>query len=713
MTTFTATYSPDDNKIRLSASSRLDAETYDRIKAAGFAWAPKQERFIAPMWTPARADLCIELAGEIEDDDGSLIERAEDRAERFEDYRDKRGAEADRALDHVHRIADGIPLGQPILVGHHSERRARKDAERIESGMRKAVQLFDTAEYWKRRAASAIAHAKYKLRPDVRHRRIKGIEADQRKNAKELDECLALARLWSKIPRQEWDKQTAAARFIAGRTTTVSTQATDAHPYGSSLYSELDAGRMHGDTAWRLAVAQCERRIASAQRWADHYANRLEYERAMLADGGGIAAERFDIQPGGRVLVRGEWLVVLRLNKSGGQVVSVTTNAQYVRVKGIEEIKDYRAPDPEDAAKVAKVSKLAPMCNYPGEGFRELTRAEWENVHKDYRGSRDLGVGAKPNRWGAELDSTQSAAIAAGQAPHRLRSMVRSGSMVYVYLIDAKRTDPPMVGDRPKGASRGPWSPKAGESAAPAAQAEPVTFERQREPAALPLPTHSAPPAGDSQAATVAAMRESLRIGVQVVSAPQLFPTPPELAARMVELANITPASMVLEPSAGTGRLVDAIMRQVPHSVDAVEINRSLAGSLQARHAAARVKCADFLALEPKPGQHDGRAIYDAIVMNPPFANGADVDHVTHAARFLAPGGRLVAIMSAGVEFRDDRKTREFRALVRHMDGVIEPLPEGTFESSGTGVRTVLVVLDAPGRRKRAQSAAAGEEVAP
>jgi hypothetical protein len=125
MTTYTATYSPDDNKLRLSASSRLDAETYNRVKDAGFKWAPKQEIFVAPMWTPAREDLLIELAGEIEDDDKTLTERAEERADRFEDYSDKRGREAASAQEGVQAIAGRFEFGQPILVGHHSERRAR------------------------------------------------------------------------------------------------------------------------------------------------------------------------------------------------------------------------------------------------------------------------------------------------------------------------------------------------------------------------------------------------------------------------------------------------------------------------------------------------------------------------------------------------------------------------------------------------------------
>ena len=76
MTTITATYSPEDNKIRLYASSRLDAETYARVKAAGFVWAPKQELFVAPKWTPAREDLAMELAGEIEAEEMTLAERA-------------------------------------------------------------------------------------------------------------------------------------------------------------------------------------------------------------------------------------------------------------------------------------------------------------------------------------------------------------------------------------------------------------------------------------------------------------------------------------------------------------------------------------------------------------------------------------------------------------------------------------------------------------
>ena len=103
---YTATYSPEDNKLRLYSTTRLDSETYARVKAAGFIWAPKQDLFVAPMWTPSREDLLIELVGEIEDEDRSLVDRAEERADRFSDYKESRIEDAQRAHDAVHRIAE-------------------------------------------------------------------------------------------------------------------------------------------------------------------------------------------------------------------------------------------------------------------------------------------------------------------------------------------------------------------------------------------------------------------------------------------------------------------------------------------------------------------------------------------------------------------------------------------------------------------------------
>jgi hypothetical protein len=85
----------------------------------------------------------------------------------------------------------------------------------------------------------------------------------------------------------------------------------------------------------------------------------------------------------------------------------------------------------------------------------------------------------------------------------------------------------------------------------------------------------------------------------------------------------------------------------------------------------------------------------NAALMNPPFSKRADVAHVLRAFNLLEPRGRLVAIASAGVKFRQDALALDLRTLIRRC-GSVEPLPDGSFSESGTDVRTVLVTLEAP-----------------
>ena len=44
-----------------------------------------------------------------------------------------------------------------------------------------------------------------------------------------------------------------------------------------------------------------------------------------------------------------------------------------------------------------------------------------------------------------------------------------------------------------------------------------------------------------------------------------------------------------------------------------------------------------------------------------PFDLERDIDHVTHALKFLKSDGYLTAIMSAGTEFRETKKAKAFR----------------------------------------------------
>ena len=163
------------------------------------------------------------------------------------------------------------------------------------------------------------------------------------------------------------------------------------------------------------------------------------------------------------------------------------------------------------------------------------------------------------------------------------------------------------------------------------------------------------------------------------------FPTPLDLADKMITLAELTPDMVILEPSAGQGAIAERVARIVGY--DAVHCFELLGDNCNALHKYGfrNVECCDFLSVEPKP-------LYDRVIMNPPFAKQQDIDHVTHALKCLKPGGRLVSIMASGVTFRQNRKTLEFLDSIG--DSEIIPNPPESFKLSGTLVNTVMVVVD-------------------
>lgn len=171
-----ATYSPEDNKLRLYIG-RVPREEYLKLKAEGWQTLHKQRDAgggdFAAIWTPSRRNTALEYADIIEDEDMGPEERAADRAERFGGYRDKRADEAGAEAD---RYEAG-----PTAHGYQSEAKAERAAARHDRIGDRAVDAWSKAEYWQRRTAGVIAHALYASRPDVRMGRIKTIEADLRR----------------------------------------------------------------------------------------------------------------------------------------------------------------------------------------------------------------------------------------------------------------------------------------------------------------------------------------------------------------------------------------------------------------------------------------------------------------------------------------------------------------------------------------------------
>jgi hypothetical protein len=168
------------------------------------------------------------------------------------------------------------------------------------------------------------------------------------------------------------------------------------------------------------------------------------------------------------------------------------------------------------------------------------------------------------------------------------------------------------------------------------------------------------------------------------------FESPSPVAERLVRVAGIQPGHRVLEPSAGRGALLRALAAQISiRKIDLtiIELEPDNCKALIGAGWEDRLIETDFLLYVGKT--------FDRVVMNPPFTRQADVDHVMHAYRLLAHGGRLVSVMSAGITYRRNRKTDSLRGLIK-QHGAIENLPEHTFRESGTDVCTVIVTLDKP-----------------
>jgi hypothetical protein len=274
MTQISATYSPEDNKLRLYASTRLDAETYERVKAAGFKWAPRQELFVAPKWSPNREDLAIELAGEIEPEEMTMAERAAAKAERLDELANKRHRQANAYNRAAQELSECFANGQPILVGHHSEAKARRTQARMHSAMTNANKAAKLADYWLYRATGVEAHANYKNDPRVRAGRIKTLLAELRDMQRDINHAHLCLGVWDKITQDE------AIKIAVGR----SIETGSISPW--DMWGKIERNEITPQEARNQCIEAAKRTISSdrRRRWIEHTLNRLSYERELLGD---------------------------------------------------------------------------------------------------------------------------------------------------------------------------------------------------------------------------------------------------------------------------------------------------------------------------------------------------------------------------------------------------------------------------------------------
>lgn len=78
-----------------------------------------------------------------------------DRVERYRELADKAARRSDSLAEESRRMMSVIPMGQPILIGHHSEKSDRSYRNRAWAKMGRSVEWADKAKYFREKAAAA------------------------------------------------------------------------------------------------------------------------------------------------------------------------------------------------------------------------------------------------------------------------------------------------------------------------------------------------------------------------------------------------------------------------------------------------------------------------------------------------------------------------------------------------------------------------------
>jgi predicted RNA methylase len=176
----------------------------------------------------------------------------------------------------------------------------------------------------------------------------------------------------------------------------------------------------------------------------------------------------------------------------------------------------------------------------------------------------------------------------------------------------------------------------------------------------------------------------------------QQFSTPLPFAALVLRAAAIRKGETVLEPSAGTGALAGFAARAgATLSLNEIDpfrhsLLRAVFGGEATGHDGEHID--DLLQTPVLP---------DIVVMNPPFASSVDrsrdkhiaAKHLIAAAKRLAHGGRLVAIMPPG--FTPERDAAHWsRACGLLTPRLVLTMPGQVYRKLRTSVETQLMVFD-------------------
>lgn len=300
----------------IGGTSRGDG-TNLALKACGWRWSGQLGSWYLPRSRDCAANIAVidhtvralaaaglQVTVTIHDDarptsaiEADRIERQAERADRLATSAAKLAADAADADRAAHEIADRVPLGQPVLIGHHSESRMRRHYDTVHNAQRRAVDLGDRADDAATAAAAASITTGGRYNPVTVAARIERLEADVRATDRALDGYTRTYHVDRDGTRHD-ENFPAASGEHRGQLTTRRAELADQLTYWQQIHAE------------------------------------------QLADSTAAAYRPDTITKGDAVRIRGTWYEVVRVNRKTVTVPS--TLGSWTDTSPYREIQDHR-----------------------------------------------------------------------------------------------------------------------------------------------------------------------------------------------------------------------------------------------------------------------------------------------------------------------------------------------------------------------------------
>lgn len=199
-----ATVSYDDGWVRVKFDERLPREEFRQLmRDIPLRWK-RAEQGLAGPWTPEIEDTLKDKYGvELVEEEVDLLEMAMTRAEYYAGWSAGAMVRAEGRQKTADATVGNIPLGQPILVGHYSEKRHRADLEKAQRNMAKSAEDYELADKWAHRAEDTVARARRRYSAGALTTRIGYFERDIRKWEKRREE---LAKIRSEVKEDDAER---------------------------------------------------------------------------------------------------------------------------------------------------------------------------------------------------------------------------------------------------------------------------------------------------------------------------------------------------------------------------------------------------------------------------------------------------------------------------------------------------------------------------